>query len=240
MSPVSVPHLFAMAVGVKCAGSHRCFYCGAPAAENRPVGEHVKSSFNGRSGVIAPGSPCICEGCILCLRESAGIRLIDGETRANQKVRGYSWFITARQALAMTKAHIPMIRSHCLSPPEPPFAIVLTNSGQTHQLYRGVVNHARDSITVSLEAERIAFRPENLAELLPIAGKIAAGLGKPALSEPIPPSRAFTIFERYDGAEVLLDGWNRQWSTGLGRLTAWLTPRKEECERAYPPEVQAC
>jgi CRISPR type IV-associated protein Csf1 len=228
-----------MASGLNCRGAHRCYYCGAPCGKKRLAAQHVKDSFTGRSGVVAPGSPWVCEGCLLCLRETAGITLIDGETRDGQKVRGYSWLLTAKKSLAMTKSHIPAIRQLCLSPPKPPFAIVLSDSGQTHQLYRGVVNHARDPVTVTLEAERISYRVADLAALLPVAGKLAAALGKPVLSESIPPARAFKVFDRYTTeADVLLDTWSHHWSTGLGRLASWLTPRKEECERAYPTETE--
>jgi hypothetical protein len=237
--PTSVPHLFALASGIKCQGKHRCYYCGAPCGAVHAAVEHVKDSFTGRSGVVSPGSPWVCEGCVLCLRESAVITMVDGESRAEQKVRGYSWLVTAKMALAMTKSHIPTIRDHCLFPPVAPFAIVLSDSGQTHQLYRGMVNHARDPVVITLEAERITFRTAELAVLLPVAGRIAASLGKPALSEAIPAARAFKVFDRYADAEVLIDTWSHRWSTGLGRLAAWLTPRKEECERVYPSQAAA-
>lgn len=237
MTITSVPHLFAVAHGRSCEGPNRCYYCGAPCGDDHPAATYVKDSFTGRSGVAALGSPWVCSGCVLCLRESADIALIDGVHRPSQKVRGYSWIITATSVHAATKAHLAEFRRLCLDPPEPPFAFVLSDSGQTHQLYRGAVNHARDPIVVTLEAERIAFRPTELASLLRIAGHVAAAIGKPALAEPMNPRIALKVFERYRDAESLITLWGRAWSTPLGRLAAWLCPSKESCEKEYPADA---
>jgi CRISPR type IV-associated protein Csf1 len=235
MKITSVPHLLAVAFGAECVGNHRCFYCGAAANERYSVKTYVKDSFTGRSGVTAPGSQWVCHGCTLCLREDAEIILIGGELRGGQMMRGYSWFITATEVQAGTKANLDVFCNLCLGPPAPPFALVLSDSGQTHQLYRGVVCHSRELITVTLEAERINFHPEQLRDALEIAGKIAAATGKPALREPIGFGAAARILGRYpDGGESLISAWTKVGESPLGRLAAWLCPRKDVCELEYP------
>lgn len=240
MKPItSVPHLFAVAAGSDCTGPHRCYYCGAPCKEKYPAATYVKSSFTGRAGVVSPGSPYVCRGCVLCLRESTELTLIDGEQRDGQKVRGYSWLLTRSRAVAMTRSHATQIRALCLSPPRPPYALVITDSGQTHQLYRGRVNHAKYPVTVSLEAELITYYPSALAELLPIAGRIAAATGKPCLSQPLTPVMGMRVIERYRDGESIVHQWTRHGSTGIGRLAAWLTPRKENSANDYPSDIEA-
>jgi CRISPR type IV-associated protein Csf1 len=236
----SVPHLFAVASGLDCVGEYHCFYCGAPCGKKHPTATYVKDSFTGRSGVVAPGSRWICEGCVLCLRESCDIVQVDGERRTAQKMRGYSWAITATSAFAATKAHLDRIRAICLEPPEPPFALVLSDSGQTHQLYRGVVNHARDPVVVTLEAERIEFRRAELAALLPIAGRIAAATGKPALAEPMSANVAMRVIDRYRDGENFVETWGDTQGQPIGRLIAWICSAKIICEQEYPSDTVAC
>jgi hypothetical protein len=181
---------------------------------------------------------------VLCLRESAEITLIDGEIRRGQKVRGYSWVVTANSALAATKAHLEQLRALCLDPPEPPFAIVLTDSGQTHQLYRGTVNHSREVVTVTLEAEpvtyragqRVFYRPDELAPRLDLCGRLIAATGKPALREPITQRFALAVMERYCDGEALLNLWTRVREQPLSRLAAWISPAKETCLNVYPSD----
>jgi hypothetical protein len=237
-SITSVPHLFAVATGADCTGPHRCFYCGAPCKDKHPASTYVKSSFTGRAGVVAPGSPWVCRGCVLCLRESTELTLVDGEKRDGQRVRGYTWLLTRSRAVAMTKTHTAAIRNLCLSPPRPPYALVITDSGQTHQLYRGRVNHASDPVTVSLEAEPITYHPAALAELLPVAARVAAATGKPCLSQPLTPTSGMRVLERYRDGEAIVDQWTRHGSTGIGRLAAWLTPRKEDSANEYPSDLE--
>ena len=238
-TPTSVPHLMALASRRDCAGPHRCYYCGAPCTERLAVSQHVKDSFTGRTGVVAPGSPYVCVGCTLCLRESCTITLIDGEIRPDQRMRGYSWLLTGSRAVAMTKAHLAGIRGLCLQPPKPPFAVVLTDSGQTHQLYRGRVNHGGPRVTVSLEAELISYQPGELARLLTVAGQIAAAAGKPVLSTPLAPSAAMRVIDRYRDGEAVVAAWTRHGQTGIGRLAAWLTPKKETAQNEYPSDIAA-
>ncbi len=219
------------------SGPHRCFYCGTPCGEGNPVATYVKDSFTGRNGVVARGSPWVCDGCVLCLREDAEIVQLDGECRSSQMMRGYSWLCRPGDCLAGTKRHIEQWRSLCLNPPEPPFAIVLSDSGQKHLLYRGVVNHSRDQITVTLEGDPVSFKPDQLREALLVSTKIAAATGKPALSEPINFGIANRVMGYFQEGEAILDAWGRLSGSPLARLAAWLTPNKEVSASVYPSDI---
>jgi len=236
--PTSVPHLLALATGKDCIGTHRCWYCAAPCGEVFPTARYVKDSFTGRTGVAAPGSPWVCQGCVLCLREDARIAMLAGKRRDGQRMRSYSWVLTAGSARAATKAHLVEHRAICIAPPPPPFALVLSDSGQTHQFYRGVVNHASDPTVVTLEGERIAYRRHELTTLLRLAARISAVAGKVMLREPMAPMVAIRVIEAYIDGESLVAAWEKAWSTGPGRLAAWLAPSKADAQQEYQPDVR--
>jgi hypothetical protein len=237
-SPVSVPALLAAAIGVPCAGDRPCFFCGAACDGGNPASDHVKDSFTGRQGVRAPGSDSVCSGCVLALREDAEVDQIDGARRRVVKgcMRAFSWVITADRALAASKAHLKQLREICLSPPAPPFALVLSDSGKTHQLYRGVVNRGGPVVSLTLEGERIDYRPADLADALALAGRVAAACGKPALDAP-DAGRAIRLFARYpDSADGILIDWQSRAGSPTWRLATWLSPGMKECSHEFPAE----
>lgn len=238
--PVSVPHLLALAHGIDCAGPHACFYCMSPCGDDNPASVHVKSSFTGRNEVPAPGSPWVCDGCMIALREDAEIVQVDGTRRRVTRgcMRAFSWLITADRAVAASKAHLDRLRAICLDPPPAPWSLVLSDSGQKHLLYRGVVNRDdRAPHVVTLEAERVEYRPDELRRLLRAAGHYCAATGKPALVGPIAASGAMKVIERYPReGESIVDGWGRAWSTPIGRLAAWLCGPRDECQEEYPAD----
>lgn len=239
MNVTTAPHLLAIAHGGDCVGDHPCFYCGAPCDGSNPVKQYVAPTFTAHSTVAAPGSPGVCDGCVLALRESAQITMIDGETRdaARIAMRGYSWIVTATEARAASKAHMAQLRAACLDPPEPPFAVVLSDSGQTHQIYRGVVCRSTDAVVVTLECELISYHSRDLPPILELTGKLAASVGKPGLkSTRFSASLADRVFKRYRDADALIGDWLRVQSTPLGRLAAWLTPKMEDCQLVHPSD----
>src|SRR5271170_5086680 len=150
----TVPKLVSKILGTYEDGESLCFYCGASCTKRYAACDYVLSSFTGRNNVIQPGSYRVCSGCVLCLRESCDVEMIDGVSRhvAKAAMRSFSWVLSDRM-LAASKAHLTQLRHVCLFPPEPTYAIVLSDSGKKHLLYRGVVNHSREVVTVTLEEE---------------------------------------------------------------------------------------
>lgn len=237
--PRSVPHLFARAAGSDCIGPLRCFYCGAPCDGAYPALAYVRDSFTGRNDVPCPGSPAVCTGCVLCLDEAADVTLLTGEHRTGQKMRNWSWLVTERERLAGNKAHRDRWRASCVDPPRPPFALVLADSGQKHLLYRGVVCRSREDVSVTLEGERVDYRPDDLHARLELCGRLIAASGKPALAEPPSVGMALGVLARYRASEMLLEEWTRVREEPLSRLAHWLSPPKERCEVEYPGDVTA-
>lgn len=243
----SVPELMAAAHGLRCDGGEVCFYCGAACDGSNLASTYVRDSFTGRPLARAPGSASVCTGCVLCLREDAEFDQIDGTRRRVVKgcMRAFSWVISLDppSALGASKAHLDKLRAAALDPPPPPFALVYSDSGQTHQLYRGVVNHARGPgmpVVVTLEAEPITYHVEALTDRLDLVGRLVAATGKPALAGPPSVRMAIAVVERYgDDGAALIEEWESLFSDPLSRLAAWLSPNKEVCTVAYPADKPA-
>jgi CRISPR type IV-associated protein Csf1 len=167
------------------------------------------------------------------MSEKAIVELPDGTVRESQKIRCYSWVITSARRIAATKSHREWLLSQCLSPPDAPFVICISDSGQKHLLYRAVVCHSRDVVTVTLESERVTFKSEELFQRLSLCKMITAVLGKPALAESLSIRQRMSVVE-YHGNDLLLNAWLLVREQSLTRLAIWFCPPKKECENEYP------
>lgn len=222
--------------GISGFGDFVCFFCGGRCSDAILASEFVKPSFTGLDTVTL--SKYVCGGCVASMGEREAIELIGGEVRSGQKVRGYSWVITADWKRAATKAHRNELLSLCLYPPDPPFVICLTDSGQKHLLYRSVVNHEQSVVTVTLEGELITyFRPE-LADRSRLCRQICAATGKPALSSTLDVQSQMRVVDHF-GSDVALAEWLSVADAGLSRLAAWLCPPKEDCLYEFPAVCRA-
>ena len=262
----NVPELFATALGKRCVGEHRCYYCGSPADETIPTSVHVGAGFTARDACACPGSPWVCIGCGIVHRDA-----VIPEYADPQRCREFSWIVTSTSATAYLTAltvavpdalsraeksartdadrdaaklaklrhrreQLTSLRNAVLSPPAPPFAIVLTIGGRTHQLYRGIVCHDAARPTLTLEMERITYTPAELAERIDLCKQIIAATGKPRLADPPSASLVCSLQQHYaPGSEIrLISAWEPIWNSPLTRLALFLSPIKEECELEYP------
>lgn len=225
---LTTPQLFAQVAPV---GPHRCFYCSGQCTDEHLSADYVKSSFTGLDSVTL--SKFICGGCIVAMLEGIEIVNANGETKTNQKTRGYSWIVTRTKRLACTKANRDLLLSVCLSPPEPPYSICISDSGQRHLLYRTPVCWSREMVTITLEGEPITYRPVELKSRIYLCKQLAAATGKPALMEPMTPQTAMRIFDYYDG-DMQLASWMAVCGEPLSRLAVWLCPPKEICANEFP------
>ena len=238
----SVPELICHAARLGFGGHRFCFFCGAKCGEGNTTVEHLKDSFTGWSSVARPASKYVCDGCVWCMRDTAEIHKIDGTSAiiSRAAVRAFSWIVTMESALAASKSHFAELRQACLNGlPSDAWAIVLSDSGQKHLLYRGAVNQGGSEWTVTLEEEPITYRSEQLASRLELCKKLAAVRGKPSLAEPIDANFAIAVASHFRDGDSLLQEWSKVWGQPLSRLAAWLTPRKDECLELYPSERQS-
>lgn len=226
---MTTPELFAIALGRTCAGPNRCLTCGAACGEEFPTTAVIRDTFTGWAEVPYPTSPWVCPGCVLAFADRATLTLLDGTDRqiAKNAIRSFSWFLTPTAARAGTKADLARWRELLLTPPPAPWACVLSDRGQKHLIYRGVVNRGTEPFSATLEGERIDYRPAELADRLALSGRLwSAGFrGRPVpklsihcqfAGHPCPIAPAGQLAE----ADLLL--WDRVRSEPLTRLAAWL------------------
>lgn len=225
---LTAPQLFH---GRDCGIGARCFFCGGDCDRSLPASKFVKDSFTGLDTVTL-GSH-VCAGCVASQDERATILLADGEIREGQKVRGYSWVINRAGRIAATKSHRAFLLDMCLAPPGPPFVISISDSGQKHLLYRAVVCHDRNFVSVTLEGERIDYAVPMLVERLSLCKQIAAAIGKPALEEPLTATLGMRVCDHYQ-SDTELTAWQAVANEPLSRLATWLTPKKEDCLHEHP------
>lgn len=224
--------LFAASKGTRCSGYFRCIFCGSPASQSYSL----KDSFTARDTLRCPGSSHACAGCLLALEESGTAIYHDGSRQEFTKAfrRMCSWIVTASSCVAATKAHMSYLRDVCLEPPPPPYFISIAVSGQRQILYRSILCRLDSHAVITLEGERIDYRPADLADRLRLCGMLAAATGKPALSEPPGHSLWFRVCERYSQGESLCSEWERVRHEPLSQLAAFLCAPKEACEHEYP------
>jgi hypothetical protein len=152
--------------------------------------------------------------------------------RAGKRVRSFSWLITADTAIACTKAHLGKIRNFVLSPPQPPWAACLADSGQRHLLWATPVNTGGAVTAVNLEDQTVRYRPEELADRLGLASRICAAAGKPRLRQ-CPDRRLYQSVYDYWSQLGLCDAWSAVWAEPVSQLAAWLVKPMKECRREY-------
>lgn len=218
----TVPQLFR---GFLEYGANRCFFCGGSCGEETLSGKFVKDSFTGLDTVTF--GPFVCFGCVASQGEQSDIKMACGELRSAQKVRGYSWVITEKSRIAATKAHRLFLFDSILNPPNPPFAIVISDSGQKHLIYRSVVNWDREFFVVGLETEQIQVDRSKVVARMELVMSVCAVVGKPALTEKMSAHAGMMLFETL-GQEVM-DRWFAVKSDPLTRLMVWLCGSRDTC-----------
>lgn len=221
-------------------GVNRCYYCGTVCGDEYRTDDYVKDTFTNRDIVRYPGSEFVCIGCVESMGQGEDeMLMIDGTVKVRENSRGmqprmYSWVLTLDKKLAATKAHIAILRETILNPPEPPFAIILADSGQKQLIFRAPVSMSREIFPVMLEDDVIEVSPERLLDRLTLTLPVVAALGKPALTGEISTS-SYIQFEKYHGNIDALEKWLEVKNEPLSRLAAWLSKNKEDAQNEYRP-----
>jgi hypothetical protein len=220
-------------------GDHNCYYCGASCDEQYKTADYVKDTFTNRDIVKYPQSKYVCIGCVESLGNGEDeMPYIDGTTKVRENARGmcprmYSWILFPDHKLAGTKAHMKEWREILLNPPDPPFAIILAESGQKQLIFRAPIAMDKACFSILLEDEAIEVIPELLKERIEMCTPICAALGKPALEGDISFS-SYTRYQEYYGEIESFEKWLAIRSEPLSRLAAWLSKSKEDAQNEYP------
>lgn len=235
---LTAPQLFATAHGRKLnPGPYRCWYCGGSCDEKYPAELIVKPTCTVRQYVAAPDSLYVCVGCIEAFNERAQIQVVGEsilrgvpdhpEKPKPQKVRGYSWVITGSEAIAATKAHLVWLQETCLHPPDPPFAICLTDSGKKHLIYLAPIVVDRNHVSLVLEDRPINYSTEELGEAVTLTTDLVRAVGKKALAAE-PDFGFYRQVEDHFGDLSKAQMWADHRNHDVYRLAVWLTPGKKK------------
>ena len=210
-------------------GENNCFYCGNNCDEQYTKKKFVKDSFTNRDIVKYPGSDFICGCCVESLSGIYEVEQIDGTKKSGRagQPRMYSWILTEKKQSAFTKKHLFFARENIFFPPDPPFSIVLADSGQKQLIFRTPVNFDKVCFDVMLEEKIINVKPKILKSYLDKAILCSAAIGKIALKNPDKFNNYRSIIEMY-GNEVPLVEWMEIYNSPMGELAAWLCPGKKE------------
>lgn len=150
-------------------------------------------------------------------------RQITGKDKL-QKTRNYSWLIESGKQTPYTKAHKEELTALLLSPPDPPWALALADSGQKHLLHRTPLNMNADGpYAVQLETETIEYTPQSLADRMQLAKQIVAAVGHKNAAEI---SAGMAIAAGWE----LTEQWEQVLSEPLTKLALFLTPSQKDCK----------
>lgn len=211
----------------------KCYYCNNNCFHQNYIKDYLKPTFTNHDIAKCPDSKYICDECIWAFATNTeDIYLIDGEIKKNSTPRLFSWIITDKK-IAATKKHIKELRDIILNPPNPPFKIVLSDSGQKHLLFRAIWAQSQDNYPVQFEEERIIVNVAELQRRLIIADKLSAAIGKVAIKNCSKMSYAITV-NNYHGNLTDYENWLNIYNEPLSRLAAWLAKNKEEAGYEYP------
>ena len=215
-------------------GEEVCFYCGDNCGTKHTKKEFVKGTFTNRDIVKYPGSDFVCGPCVESLITGYTTALIDGDVKTGRggSPRFFSWVLESERRRAFSKRHLDFAREICLNPPEPPFSIILADSGQKQLIFRAAVNYERENYSLLLEDKEVIVNVCILKDYLEKAAKVSAAIGKVALTAPDQFVNWKNVIDLYGDEGPLLE-WVKIYSTPLGELAAWLCPGKKECQDGY-------
>lgn len=217
------------------SGNYVCFYCGLSCDDTYKTKQYVKDTFTNRDIVKYPGSEYVCGCCVASMATFAETVLIDGEVKKDGRSgapRAYSWILTKHGNTAFSKKHMDYLRSVFNSPPTPPFAIVLSDSGKKQLIFRAPVNYDVSNFIVQFEDDQVLVDIHEWKRILPIATKLSAAVGKKALLDPCNFNTCLSCIN-YFGDEQPLEQWLAVYNTPVAKLAAWVCKGKDDARIEY-------
>lgn len=154
--------MVAMALGFEPhdGESHTCGLCGAEQPA-RPADRVLKSGFTNRDELTAPWVCWACEECIGDKRTRSS-HLVTNDGRFRRVERKETWTLL-------------------LDPPDPPFALYFTASGQKHGLFRQTVAASRYIFRVQCESDGGMFHRGHAEWMRAAAELVLAGCARSSM-----------------------------------------------------------
>lgn len=204
---------------------YNCYFCGSICTEEYTTKDFVRPTFTNVDSVADPLSKYICEECSFFFGSKSKIEMVDGEIREGTP-RLYSWIITKNKRTAYSKKHIKEIREKILSPPDPPFKIIVSESGKKNIVFRSIWSQTRDNYPIQFEDKRLYVNIDELTDRLKLADHLTAAIGKPALLIK-PHFNYYIAVNDYYNTISEYEKWLTIQNEPLSQLAAWLAKSKE-------------
>lgn len=138
-----------------------CWLCGAKGITGYPRKKSIKPTFTDANLSKAPWSEVVCDACTWAISRC--------------ELRNYSIIATGRSMVHATRQEL---RDALQNPPEPPFFIVVAESGQKWLHYKAQVNYSRSVLRVQFEDLSVRVEPCNFASIVEIVERMLAVFSK--------------------------------------------------------------
>lgn len=210
-------------------GAYSCYYCGLDCDDQFSTKEYVKKTFTNRDVVKFPGSQYVCGCCVATLTTITTTTLIDGDVKTGRggAPRTYSWVLSTDGNRAFSKKHFKFARSILLSPPSPPFSIILSDSGKKQIIFRAPVNHNSTHYVVQFEEEQYEIELPLLNEYIKKATLASAAIGKKSLLNPSNFNSYRQCVELF-GNEEPLENWISIHNEPMAKVASWVCKGKKD------------
>lgn len=161
--------------------SKLCYLCGKPAT--KPL--KLKDSFTAHSAARMPKSDKICDRCDWSINLRCFYFNPNKQKWSKLFSRNWSWLFQGDKLIAPTISgthtegkdtleivtDLPtrtQLRGWLINPPEPPFTLVIAESGQKHILFLAQEAHDRDYFPVQFETDSLLLKRHDFVSLLEI------------------------------------------------------------------------
>lgn len=198
-----------------------CWLCGCKTYKGLPRNKVIRDTFTDGAYARAPWSNVVCPHCAWAL---------DYKTLRNYSILAYS--------RGMEHPSRATIRRILLGPPEPPFALIVAESGQKWLHFKGRVSYQREAFPVRFEELDITVRPREFAGLLGAIEALYATFTKDEIATGEYKSHRIREFgvEGWENLENIIEPYRK---SGVFRLALFVAQREEDEEECSTASTQA-
>lgn len=127
-----------------------CWLCGGrTGGQGELISKAIKATFNDSDRARALQSKSVCPGCSFCLNQ--------------RPLRNYSTVVDNK---GIEHPDRPRMREILISPPDPPFVIIIAVSGQKHLHFKAEIAYCRDNYPVQMEETHLQVNVSELKKIL--------------------------------------------------------------------------
>jgi len=216
-------------------GKEKCVFCNGNCSQQFKAIDYIKKTFTNYNLLRNPNGKYMCRGCVesISSKNIKKLKMPDGEVKENQSARTYSWVLSKDFKQAYSKRHIKELKEKILNPPNPPFAIIVSESGKKHLIFRASASFDEENYVLQFEEEALNINTKRLKERIILCERIIAFCGKKAilLYDEYKISRYCLSSGKMDEEAII--NFLRVKDEKLTELAVCLSKNKEGCYNEY-------